>query len=134
MRHWGGDYAAGEENMVPRSECAGSLALDDGGNHMAYHDPINNCRITEIAQPAEGRHMDLTNESYTVIFHIAGRSAIERYFRDPRRRDDPRPWVKVSTRGNEFRATAEQVLNHLLPALAGVQPRITVEIQHHPKY
>lgn len=78
--------------------------------------------------------MDLTNESYTVIFHIAGSSAIERYFRDPHGRNDPRPWVKVSTRGNEFRASAEQVLNHLLPALAGVQPRITVEVQHHPKY
>ena len=77
--------------------------------------------------------MDLTNESYTIIFHIAGRDATERYFRAPRRRDAPRPWVKVSTRGNEFRATAEQVLNHLLPALAGVQPRITVEVQHHSK-
>ena len=78
--------------------------------------------------------MDLTNESYTVIFHIAGRDTTERYYRAPRGRDDPRPWVKVSTRGNEFRATAEQVLNHLLPALAGTQPRITVEVQHHPKY
>ncbi|MGH2516072.1 MAG: hypothetical protein ACRDHP_10500 [Ktedonobacterales bacterium] len=78
--------------------------------------------------------MDLTNESYTVTFHFAGRDVTERYFRAPRGRDDPRPWVKVSTRGNEFRATAEQVLNHLLPALAEVQPRITVEVQHHPTY
>jgi len=77
--------------------------------------------------------MDLTNESYTIIVHIAGREATERYFRASRGRSDPLPWVKVSTRGNEFRATAEQVLNHLLPALAGVQPRITVEVQHHPK-
>ena len=77
--------------------------------------------------------MDLTNERYTVILHIAGSEATERYYRAPRGREDPRPWIKVSTRGNEFRATAEQVLNHLLPALAGVQPRVTVEVQHHPK-
>ncbi|HEX9057380.1 MAG TPA: hypothetical protein VF818_07580 [Ktedonobacterales bacterium] len=77
--------------------------------------------------------MDLTNERYTVILHIAGSEATERYYRAPRGREDRRPWIKVSTRGNEFRATAEQVLNHLLPALAGVQPRVTVEVQHHPK-
>lgn len=76
--------------------------------------------------------MDLTNDSYTIVFHI-GDTATERYYRDKRSSRDKHCWVKVSTRGNEFRATAEQVLNHLLPALAGLQPRVTVEVEHHPK-
>ncbi len=76
--------------------------------------------------------MDLTNDAYTVVFRIDGGKATERYFRDKRSANDRKCWVKVSTRGNEFRATAEQVLNHLLPALAGLQPRITVEVEYHP--
>lgn len=79
--------------------------------------------------------MDLTNESYTIVFHIAGAGGTERterYYKDRRSAHDAKCWVKVSTRGNEFRATAEQVLNHLLPALAGLQPRLSVEVQHHP--
>jgi len=80
--------------------------------------------------------MDLTNDSYTIVFHIVGADGTERterYFRDQRSATDTKRWVKVSARGNEFRATAEQVLNHLLPALAGLKPRITVEVEHHPK-
>ncbi|HZC04391.1 MAG TPA: hypothetical protein VE338_02020 [Ktedonobacterales bacterium] len=80
--------------------------------------------------------MDLTNDSYTIVFHITradGTEATERYYRDQRSATDRQRWVKVSTRGNEFRATAEQVLNHLLPALAGLQPRVSVEVEHHPK-
>jgi hypothetical protein len=79
--------------------------------------------------------MDLTNESYTIVFHIAGADGTEhteRYYKDKRSAHDAKCWVKASTRGNEFRATAEQVLNHLLPALAGLQPRLSVEVQHHP--
>lgn len=75
--------------------------------------------------------MDLTNESYTILLHTP--SGDERYYRAQRTTRDRRPWVKVSVRGNEFRATAEQVLNHLLPALAGVNPKVSVEVQHHPK-
>ena len=66
--------------------------------------------------------MDLTNESY--IISIGTGNWTERYFRDGI------GWVKVSARGREFRATAEQVLNHLLPALAGVKPNITVRVEH----
>ncbi len=66
--------------------------------------------------------MDLTNESY--IISIGTRNWTERYFRDGT------GWVKVSARGHEFQATAEQVLNHLLPALAGVKPNITVRVEH----
>lgn len=64
----------------------------------------------------------LTNDSY--VIHIESKNAAERYFRDAN------GWVKVSTRGREFRATAEQVLNHLLPALAGVKPHLTVRVEH----
>ncbi|HEX8981294.1 MAG TPA: hypothetical protein VF792_00870 [Ktedonobacterales bacterium] len=80
--------------------------------------------------------MDLTNDSYTIVFHITrtdGAETTERYYRDKRNANDKKPWVKVSTRGNEFRATAEQVLNHLLPALAGIHYNLRVEVEHHPK-
>jgi hypothetical protein len=66
--------------------------------------------------------MNLTNESYVIL--ISTKSSTERYYRDKT------GWVKVSTRGRTFRATAEQVLNHLLPALAGVKPNLTVEVEH----
>ncbi len=80
--------------------------------------------------------MDMTNDSYTIVFHIAaadGTERTERYYRDQRSANDKKCWVKVSTRGNEFRATAEQVLNHLLPALAGLKPGLRVAVEHHPK-
>ncbi len=67
--------------------------------------------------------VDLTNDSYVIL--IKTKNWTERYYRD---QDG---WVKVSTRGRIFRATAEQVLNHLLPALAGLKPNLTVEVEHH---
>ena len=66
--------------------------------------------------------MNLTNESYTIF--INAKNWTEHYYRDER------GWVKVSTRGRKFRATAEQVLNHLLPALAGIKPNLTVKVEH----
>ena len=54
--------------------------------------------------------MDLTNESY--VIWIGTKRFTERYYRDER------GWLKVSARGRTFRMTAEQVLNHVLPALA----------------
>ena len=66
--------------------------------------------------------MDLTNDAY--VIQIRTKSATERYYRDKI------GWVKVSTRGRTFRATAEQVLNHVLPVLAGIKPRVTVEVTH----
>ena len=67
--------------------------------------------------------MDLTNESYLIL--IGTKTSTERYYRDEM------GWLKVSTRGRTFRATAEQVLNHLLPALAGIKPNVTVKVEHH---
>ena len=67
--------------------------------------------------------MDLTNSSYVIV--IRTKSATERYHRDET------GWVKISARGRTFRASAEQVLNHLLPALAGIKPNVTVRVEHH---
>ena len=40
---------------------------------------------------------------------------------------DQRGWVETSSRGIERRATAEQFLSHLLPALERGWPTVTVE-------
>jgi hypothetical protein len=66
--------------------------------------------------------MNLTNDSYIILINT--KTATERYFRDTI------GWVKVSTRGRTFRATAEQVLNHVLPALAGIKPNVTIRVEH----
>ena len=67
--------------------------------------------------------MKLTNDSYLIL--MGTKNFTERYYRDEC------GWVKVSARGRKFRATAEQVLNHLLPALAGIKPNVTVTVEHH---
>ncbi len=68
---------------------------------------------------------DLRNDTYIVLLHMRDRT--ERYYRDKH------GWVKISVRGRAFRATAEQVLNHLLPALAGLAgASVSVEVEHHP--
>jgi hypothetical protein len=66
--------------------------------------------------------MDLTNDSYVIL--ISTKNFTERYYRD---RDG---WLKVSARGRKFRATAEQVLNHVLPAVAGLKPNVTIKVEH----
>ena len=66
--------------------------------------------------------MDLTNESY--VISISTQNFTERYYRDGS------GWVKESARGRIFRATAEQVLNHLLPVLAGVKPGVSIKVEH----
>ena len=66
--------------------------------------------------------MNLTNDSYTIL--ISTKNWTECYYRDDE------GWLKESARGRKFRATAEQVLNHLLPALAGIKPNLTVNVEH----
>jgi hypothetical protein len=66
--------------------------------------------------------MKLTNNSYIVL--IGTKNFIERYYRDKA------GWLKVSTRGRTFRMTAEQVLNHVLPAVAGIKPHLTINVEH----
>jgi len=67
--------------------------------------------------------MKLTNDSYVIL--IGTKNFTERYYRDKA------GWVKVSARGRTFRMTAEQVLNHVLPALAGIKPNVTIKVEHH---
>jgi len=66
--------------------------------------------------------MKLTNDRYVIL--MGTKNFKERYFRDKT------GWLKISARGRTFRMTAEQVLNHLLPALAGVKPNLTVQVMH----
>jgi hypothetical protein len=67
--------------------------------------------------------MKLTNDSYTI--YLGTKNFTEKYYKD---KDG---WLKISARGNEFRMTAEQVLNHLLPAIAGVKPNLFFKVEHH---
>ena len=67
--------------------------------------------------------MKLTNDSYVIL--MGTKNFTERYYRDKT------GWLKVSARGRTFRMTAEQVLNHLLPALAGIKPNLTIKVEHH---
>jgi hypothetical protein len=66
--------------------------------------------------------MKLTNDSYLIL--LGTKNFTERYFRDQK------GWLKISARGRKFRMTAEQVLNHLLPAVAGVKPNIILKVVH----
>ena len=65
--------------------------------------------------------MKLTNDTYLIL--LSGKTWTERYYRDKQ------GWLKVSARRRKFRATAEQVLNHLLPALAGLKPNLSVKVK-----
>jgi hypothetical protein len=67
--------------------------------------------------------MRLTNDSYVIC--MSTRNFTERYYRDKA------GWLKVSARGRKFRMTAEQVLNHLLPAVAGVKPNLIIKVENH---
>ena len=67
--------------------------------------------------------MNFKNDSYTI--YIGTKNFTEKYYKDKN------GWLKISARGNEFRMTAEQVLNHLLPAVAGVKRNIILKVEHH---
>lgn len=67
--------------------------------------------------------MKLTNDSY--VISISAKSWTEYYYKNEN------GWVKESTRGRKFQATAEQVLNHILPALSGIKPNLAVKVEYH---
>ena len=70
--------------------------------------------------------MRKTNDTYCVVFE--GKRTQERYYRDES------GWLKVSSRGRIFRATAEQVLNHVLPALAfGRDLGLSIRVEHYER-
>ena len=66
--------------------------------------------------------MKLTNDSYTI--YIGTKKFTEEYYKDKK------GWLKISAKGNKFRMTSEQVLNHLLPAIARVKPNIILKVEH----
>ena len=66
--------------------------------------------------------MKLTNDNYIIVINT--KSSTERYLRDAN------GWLKVSSRGRKFRATAEQVLNHVLPVLAGLKPSLSIKVNY----
>jgi hypothetical protein len=66
--------------------------------------------------------MNLKNDSYIVF--IGTKNFTEKYYKD---KDG---WLKISATGRKFRMTAEQVLNHLLPAFAGVKSSLIVKVEH----
>jgi hypothetical protein len=72
--------------------------------------------------PRRAPRLDLKNDRYVILLKF--RSGTERYYRGKTK------WVKETLRGRKMPATAEQVLNHLLPALAGVKPGIGVEVKY----
>lgn len=67
-------------------------------------------------------NMKLTNDSYTI--YVGTKNFTEKYYKDKK------GWVKISAKGNTFRMTAEQVLNHLLPALAGIKPKVIWKVDY----
>ena len=66
--------------------------------------------------------MNLNNKSYTIF--IGTKNFTEKYYKDKK------GWIKISSKGNKFQMTAEQVLNHLLPALAGVKKNLIIKVEH----
>ena len=66
--------------------------------------------------------MNLKNDSY--VIYMGTKNFTETYYKDAN------GWVKVSARGKTFRMSAEQLLNHLLPAIAGVKPNLIVRVEH----
>lgn len=66
--------------------------------------------------------MNLKNDSY--IIFLGTKNFTEKYYKDKK------GWLKISPQGKEFRMTAEQVLNHLLPAVAGVKKNLILKVEH----
>ncbi|MEI7918422.1 MAG: hypothetical protein WCH58_03500 [Candidatus Saccharibacteria bacterium] len=68
--------------------------------------------------------MKKSNDTYCIVFK--GKNITECYYRDKN------GWLKISNKGRVFRATAEQVLNHLLPAMAlSDKLGLTVTVEHY---
>jgi len=65
--------------------------------------------------------MNLKNNNY--VIYLGTKNFTEKYYQNKQ------GWLKVSAKGNKFRMTAEQVLNHLLPALSGVKPNIIIKVK-----
>lgn len=71
--------------------------------------------------------MTLGNKDYRITFS-SKRGRFYYYFAK-----DDSGWYQVTAKGNRHKATAEQVLNHVLPALANVKPGVTVAVDYLPE-
>ena len=70
--------------------------------------------------------MTLRNTEYLITFSsTAGRF----YYSFAK---DGSGWYQITAAGNRHKATAEQVLNHILPALARVKPGVKVTVEYTP--
>lgn len=104
-----------DETLVPE---ALELRRPHDGLRQGASVPLRSQDATASDDP-----MRITNDTFLIL--ISTRRHTERYYRDEE------GWLKVSTRGRVFPATAEQVLNHLLPALAGLKAGLGVTVEHH---
>ncbi len=66
--------------------------------------------------------VNLSNDNYRIF--IGTKNFTEVYYKDEK------GWIKVSAKGKQFRMTAEQLLNHLLPAIAGIKPKIRWKVEY----
>lgn len=66
--------------------------------------------------------MNLKNDSY--VINLGTKNFTEKYYKDTK------GWLKISAQGKKYRMTAEQVLNHLLPALAGIKTNLMLKVTH----
>lgn len=66
--------------------------------------------------------MKLTNDCYEIT--MGTKNFTEKYFKEGK------SWVKISAKGSRFKMTAEQVLNHLLPAISGVKSGLVWKVQN----
>ena len=71
--------------------------------------------------------MTLRNTEYRISFSSKKTGRFYYYFAR-----DESGWYQVTAAGNRHRATAEQVLNHVLPALANVKPDAAVTVEYTP--
>ncbi len=70
--------------------------------------------------------MTLRNTEYRITF-----SSQEGHFYYYFAKDDA-GWYQMTSAGNRHQATAEQVLNHILPALAQVKPGVKIRVEYLP--
>ena len=70
--------------------------------------------------------MTLRNTEYRITFTSRG-GRFYYYFAK-----DGSGWYQVTSAGNRHKATAEQVLNHILPALAKVKRGVEITVEYVP--
>ena len=75
----------------------------------------------------KGAVMTLRNTEYRITVRSANDHPYYYFAKDEN------GWFQVTAAGSRHAATAEQVLNHLLPVLAQVKPGVTVCVEYVPE-